>query len=227
MFITVKDTKFHLHRLIIIFLPAMVYLIHTPNRPIFRLPCVWLLCSDIANIQLNTYFAFLSAAFTGRVLWCLSPIRVPSSFPTRDITSPVASSRLRLSIRRTSAWSTRLEFWKDRKTYIFHTSLTHFTHTHVPGIAYTIPPTNFKTTAQRNRYSLTYSRWWNIQHQFHQMCYNLQFSNHYYISIIKILPSFLKKLTALYSYWSCLAAASAIFRVIELLLSPTSCTKIS
>lgn len=59
---------------------------------------------------LGTYLARLSSCICGLVLCALSPIRVPSNFPTRDRTSPVGSSRRVRSMRERSAWSTRFEF---------------------------------------------------------------------------------------------------------------------
>ena len=49
----------------------------------------------------------------------LSPILVPSIFPVRDITSPVASSRPLFSMSLVSAWRTKLElalysYWSER-----------------------------------------------------------------------------------------------------------------
>lgn len=61
-------------------------------------------------MKIVTNLAFLSSAFTGLVLWKRSPIFVPSNLPTKEHTSPVASSRLRRSMSRTSACKTRLEF---------------------------------------------------------------------------------------------------------------------
>lgn len=63
-----------------------------------------------------TYFALRSSAFSGFERRARSPILVPSSFPTSVRTSPVASSRLGLSINRTSACKTKLEFCKHKQT---------------------------------------------------------------------------------------------------------------
>lgn len=51
-----------------------------------------------------------SSSFCGLVLWALSPILVPSSFPTRESTSPVGSSLRVRSIKDRSACRTKLEF---------------------------------------------------------------------------------------------------------------------
>lgn len=62
-----------------------------------------------------SYLFFLSSMSGGLVFCALSPIRVPTNFPTRVITSPVASSRARRSINDRSTLRTRLEFckWKN------------------------------------------------------------------------------------------------------------------
>ncbi len=55
----------------------------------------------------------LSSVKVGLPRMALSPILVPTNFPARVCTSPVASSLLRLSIIDRSAWSTRLDVYKN------------------------------------------------------------------------------------------------------------------
>ena len=57
-----------------------------------------------------TYLTLRSSVFLGLSFLARSPILVPSSFPTSETTSPVASSRPRRSTNRRSVWRTRFEF---------------------------------------------------------------------------------------------------------------------
>lgn len=60
---------------------------------------------------MSPYFALRSVFTGGLVLSYLSPILIVPRWPTRDTTSPVASSLLRRSISDLSACNTRLEFY--------------------------------------------------------------------------------------------------------------------
>ena len=63
------------------------------------------------NGKLFTYLTFFSSIMGGLFLCALSPMRDPvRALEVMGKTSPVASSRGRLSIKDLSAWSTRLEF---------------------------------------------------------------------------------------------------------------------
>lgn len=77
----------------------------------------WSLPLKKNHSPLGTHLALLSSCICGLVRWALSPIRVPSSFPTRDSTSPVGSSRRVRSMRERSAWRTRFEFWNRSQHY--------------------------------------------------------------------------------------------------------------
>lgn len=57
-----------------------------------------------------TYLTLRSSIWGGLDRMALSPILVPVIFPTREVTSPVGSSRARFSMRERSACNTRLEF---------------------------------------------------------------------------------------------------------------------
>lgn len=76
-----------------------------------------------AVLIMHAYFTFLSSICGGLLRWALSPIRVPLSLPDKGKTSPVGSSRARLSINDLSAWSTRLEFYKIRNKVCIRSSL--------------------------------------------------------------------------------------------------------
>lgn len=68
--------------------------------------------------RLKTYFSLRFSAFSGFERKARSPIFVPSSFPTNESTSPVASSRRGLSINRMSACKTKLEFYEHKQTNV-------------------------------------------------------------------------------------------------------------